>query len=330
MKLPFDFSLKFVFRMLLPGFIISLAGIPVLQTCIESLNVNFQTDYAFLLSVVVIGWLFPVLDMHLYMIYEGRRYWPARMHKFFLKREKRRLEKLRQRSKTFIETDQRDKQREVSVELRRFPMDSKGQYIATSPTRLGNLLASYEEYPLRIYGMDSIFYWYRIWLTLDSKLQDHIDDQQALADSTIYTAFALLCSGLLCSVYASLTFFGIRWIDYLPTEKTLLGISFLCFLGSYFLYRASLHLHAQFGEIFKSLFDVHRDKISVDKIISDISQITEDMELAKLPDKDRFEIAWRYLHNYRIKTPDGTKVSPSEFPLKKKEFGQDKVRDILC
>jgi hypothetical protein len=97
----------------------------------------------------------------------------------------------------------------------------------------------------------------------------------------------------------------------------LLGLGFLAFMGSYFLYRVSLHLHSHFGEIFKSVFDVFRDKISIDEIINDLTQITENPELTKLPCKDRFKIAWRYLHNYRIKVKDGQVVPPHLFQKQK-------------
>ncbi len=264
--------------------------------------------------------------MHLYMLYEGRRYWPNKVWLFCLNCQKRRLEKLikqqeeykrRKENKKEIGEAEYAKYLERSVELRRFPMDDRGQYCAIMPTRLGNLLASYEGYPLRIYGMDSYFYWYRIWLTLNNDLQEQIDNQQAIADSTIYMAFALLCTGLLCVIYAYITFLGVTLIKYLPSERVLLGLGFLAFMGSYFLYRVSLHLHSHFGEIFKSVFDVFRDKISIDEIINDLTQITENPELTKLPCKDRFKIAWRYLHNYRIKVKDGQAVPPHLFQKQK-------------
>ncbi len=200
-------------------------------------------------------------------------------------------------------------------------MNDKGEYHATRPTRLGNLISAYEDYPLRVYGMDSYFYWYRIWVTLNTlnnEMQEQIDSQQAIADSTIYSSFALFCVGLLYAIYAYIKFLDICWIKYLPDTSILVGFAFLAFAGGYCLYRASLHFHAHFGEIFKSLFDVYGDNVSVDKIIKDLADIIDDPELLKLPHRERFKVAWRYLHNYRIKTKEGKIVSPDFFSKQSK------------
>ena len=90
----------------------------------------------------------------------------------------------------------------------------------------------------------------------------------------------------------------------------LLGLALSAFIGSYILYRFSLHIHATFGEIFKSVFDNYRENISVEDIIKEVSKITKNSTLNNLPKKEQYKIVWRYLHNYRIKinhqvfTPD--------------------------
>jgi len=97
--------------------------------------------------------------MHIYMALEGRRYWPCWLRKLFLCAEESRLLMLREDFNASKNTDH-VKYVELSVELRRFPLNDAGDFIARYPTRLGNLLTAYEEYPLRVYGMDSVFYWY--------------------------------------------------------------------------------------------------------------------------------------------------------------------------
>lgn len=199
MKLPFSFSLKFVFRLLLPGFILSLATFPLLYTLLEQLN----------------------------------------------------------------------------------------------------------------------------WLTLDSEVREEIDNQQALADSTIYAVTALNICSLICIIYALLKAINslllnrqivnsqLIIIKNLPNEYLLLGLAIFAFISSYILYRFSLHIHATFGEIFKSVFDDYRKNISIDDLIKEVSSVIQDNTITNLSKKEQYKIAWRYLHNYRIKQ-NGKILRPSE------------------
>jgi hypothetical protein len=50
--------------------------------------------------------------------------------------------------------------------------------------------------------MDSVFYWYRVWISLDKDLKEDIDNRSALADSAVYSSFALFFSSVCWFVYA--------------------------------------------------------------------------------------------------------------------------------
>lgn len=304
MKLPFSFSLKFVFRLLFPGFVVTLALFPALRTLCDSLLANIQSEYIIMLSTIMIGWLFIVLDMHIYMALEGRRYWPGWLRELFQLAEERRLSRLHANYEKVKLTDQ-VKYAEISVELRRFPLNNDGEPIATFPTRLGNLLTAYEEYPLRVYGMDSVFYWYRIWLAVSEDLREHIDSQQAIADSSIYMTAALFVAGLIVIIYAVQQQMPFAWVHHLPETQLLLFIGFMSFVLSYLIYRMSLHLHASFGELYKSMFDMHRGKVSVDEIVDQIATLTKDKNIKDSSSSEKYMATWRYLHNYKIKTEQG-------------------------
>ena len=307
MKLPFSFSLKFAFRLLLPGFILSLGIFPILQTIIEQLKLSITSEFTFFLSIVVFGWIFIILDMPIYMVFEGRRYWPKSLWNYFKHLEEKRLREVIRDTKS----PNVRKYLEASVELRNFPMDEDGNYYVKFPTRIGNLIAAYEMYSKTRYGIDSIFYWYRIWLTLDEEVREEIDNQQALADSTIYVIAALNICGLLCIIYTFIQTIDDQFIKILPNGYLLVSLAILAFAVSYFIYRFSLHIHASFGEIFKSVFDNYRKNISVEDIIAEVSIITNNDTLVNLSEKEKYKIAWRYLHNYRIKQ-DGKVLRPSE------------------
>ena len=300
MKLPFSLSLKFVFRLLLPGFILSLGILPILQTILEELKLTTSYEFVFSLSVVILGWIFVIFDMPIYMLFEGRRYWPKPLWNYFKALEEKRLKKIKIILKDSRNSDVNN-YLEASIEIRRFPMEDDGNYYVKFPTRIGNLIAAYEMYPERSYGMDSVCYWYRIWLTLEEQIREEIDNQQALADSTIYVITALNICSLLCIIYAILQIINIQLIKNLPNQYLLIGFAILIFIGSYILYRFSLHIHSTFGEMFKSVFDNYRGNFSIEDIIQEISEVTKDTTLVNLPKKEQYKIVWRYLHNYRIK-----------------------------
>lgn len=304
MKLPFSFSLKFVFRLLFPGFVVTLALFPIFRTLLDALLININPEFIVLFSTFIMGWCFILLDMHIYMAFEGRRYWPNWVRNLFQSREKRRLVKLHKLYNEIKNTN-RTKNIELSVELRRFPLDKDGEPIATFPTRLGNIIKAYEDYPLRIYGMDSVFYWYRIWLSVDDDLREHIDSQQALADSTIYMSASLFVAALVAFFYAILQQLPFVLIPDLPKTLFLLGIGCTCYFFGYLIYRSSLYLHANFGELYKSMFDIQRSNVSVDEIVNQVFDIKNEKNITDIPSCEKYMIAWRYLHNYKIKTDQG-------------------------
>ncbi|SEH04636.1 hypothetical protein [Candidatus Venteria ishoeyi] len=301
MKMPFAFNLKLVFRLLLPGFVFALALYPLLHSLLNSLGVTLAPETLLTLSSVFCGWLLVVLDMQIYMGFEGRRYWPAPVHNLFIKREQGRLQHL------LAALDKPETAAEASVELRRFPTDGKGEFYAAAPTRIGNLITAYEEYPKRCYGMDSIFYWYRLWLLLDNDLREELDNQQALADSTLYTAVALKICGLAALAYALMQMLNPGSYTYLPDSPVLLALAGASWLAAYLLYRLSLHLHAVYGEIFKSLFDSHRGLLDpqVDAALAEVAARENINDLEQRPQAEKYQIAWRYLHNNRFKDAAG-------------------------
>lgn len=303
MKLPFSFSLKFVFRLLFPGFIVSLALCPILKTITESLIPDIQPGHILILSTILTGWLFMVLDMQIYMLIEGRRYWPNFLREKFLKSERQRLSKLLEKydEARSVKHKDRTKYIELSVELRRFPLDADGNQMVIYPTRLGNLLLSYEDYPLVAYGMDSIFYWYRIWVAIDDDLKEQIDNQQALTDSCVYMTASFFISGFITLIYAILHLFSIKVAGPTLDAEFLIMMAVASFLFGYFIYRSSLHLHAAFGELYKSLFDIYRDKIPLDEIIEHIATLTNKNFMKDLSTTEKYKAAWRYLHNNKIK-----------------------------
>ena len=140
---------------------------------------------------------------------------------------------------------------------------------------------------------------YRIWLKLDKDLREELDTQQAIADSAIYVSLSLFLSAVLGLVYACTQAFGVHWTGG-PGGGAMLGFSCGMVLAGYVLYRASLHIHAQFGELFKSTFDVYSQSINVDQVVCDIYEMGGDV-LPTSDNRQKYREAWRYLRYFLIK-----------------------------
>lgn len=314
-----SFDLKLVFRLLLPGFILTVALIPVLQTILELAGASQWFEMMFVVLTIFMGWLVVIFDMPIYMAFEGRRFWPNLLSKSFKKLEEKRLQRLWEKLDKAKKNNDRAQELEISVEIRKFPINIYGEYHVLFPTRLGNLITAFEEYSNRIYGLDSVFYWPRIWLKLEKHIQEDVDNQQAMTDSAIYVTVSLYISGVISILYALIQLFNTNWLPNLPDEAALLIMAFCCFLIGYIIYRFSLHLFAQFGETFKSVFDLHHEDVLFEKVVQDIADITMNPDLLTAPDKLKYKIVWRYLHNYRVKLKEDEKsYSPMKLPNREK------------
>jgi hypothetical protein len=323
MKLPFDFGIKLVFRLVIPGFFLCLGLLPLLNITLEMIGWTSRFEYALITLVIFAGWLITISDMKIYMLFEGRRYWwPARLAAFFRSREQARIDRLIASTRSADELISS----EAYFDLRNVPMNDANDYVAKYPSRLGNLLTAFELYSKRTYGIDSIFYWPRIWLKIDKDTREEIDGSQALADSTTYSSFSLYFSAAVWLSYALLRIIGhfaIRkfpslavelssWVPSidrsLPHKLAAVLVSVVFLAAGFMVYRTSLYLHGQFGELYKSIFDLHANEIDVSDVINQVSSISEKSPVVclnkTLPRKDQFEIAARYLQYQRYRCPN--------------------------
>ena len=302
MKLPFDLGVKLLLRLVIPGFLITLGLLPAAQTLLERQGWHVTTEYTLVISVMLMGWIVLALDIPIYMLFEGRRGWPSFLRSIFVGREQKRLQEIINDQAKY-QTRDRPKYLEASFEKRKFPISEQGDYFAKYPTRLGNCIAAYESYPSLRYGMDSVFYWYRIWISLDKDLKEDIDNRSALADSAVYSSFALFFSSTCWFIYAIVSWYKPAALNHLPSSQTSWGIVALSLGAAYAIYHLSVHIHFRFGEIFKSVFDKFGKNVDISDVIAEIVNITNDQSLTTLGRREQLQIAWRYLNYYRIKCP---------------------------
>ena len=202
MKLPLTLSTEqLLFRLVLPGLILAL----VLWPAVVSID-DTPVDPLFYLPFVALfgGWLLGLCDTQIYMLYEGRRYWPMWLRGWALRGEQRRLRRLQASAEQTRANEDRGRYLEACSDIARFPLGRDGERQATMPTRLGNLMYEYELYPSCKYGLDSVFFFYRIWVSIDKDLRDEIGRKQASVDGALYLSFVL--------ALAALWFFAWFWL----------------------------------------------------------------------------------------------------------------------
>lgn len=310
MKLPFDFSIKLIFRLVFPGVILAAALVPGLHAILHGLGLSIKFEYLFPIEVIAWGWAIVVSDMAIYMLFEGRRYWPGPIRKLLMGCQRCRLARL---SKIVLNTPANIDPRRLSeaeVEYALYPISEKSEAYVEHPTRLGNILESFETYPDVKYGLDAVFYWYRLWVVLDKDLREELDSSQAVVDSTVYISFVLYVSAFVMLLYAVIgdaaNVCWLHWLSgvklpYVPGPSALCLMAVACLVLGFVVYRLSLNAHAQYGELFKSVFDQYRSKLMFDDILDDIARITGSPALSAKSRRDKNQIIWRYLRWHLVR-----------------------------
>jgi uncharacterized repeat protein (TIGR01451 family) len=145
--------------------------------------------------------------------------------------------------------------RRLSEVGRELNNDFPGEERLVLPTRLGNVIRSFEHYADRQYGMDTVMFWPRLAANISKEYAVAIDDTRAWFDfmlngsllSTILT-LTILLAGLLYSVPLTSPQWAILWI----AESVFFGAL------AFFLYFSSIGRAAAWGNLVKSAFDMYR------------------------------------------------------------------------
>jgi len=310
--------------MILPGSILCFGIIPILFYTLSYLPYNVNTEFIFIVAVILLGWLTVSFDMSIYMAFEGRRYWPSFLYEYFLDKQKSRLEEINKKINTYYDTDDpkvtdtiKRVYLEASVEKRNYPIGPSGMPEALFPTKLGNAIAAHEDYSDSRYNIDAIFYWPRIWVNLPKDLREEIDNQQAICDSLIYSSFASFSSSVFWLLYTLLTVLNIDSLNevqsFLPKSFTsLLILSVLILLGR-ITYNSATYNYTQYGNIFMATIDSYADKIL--KLIS-AQTVVDKINIAKNNSSEEniannsYEDIRRYLQYHTIKSNKSSRPLP--------------------
>jgi hypothetical protein len=304
--------------------ILAAAMTPASYALLDRIGLSLKVVYSYPFAVVAWGWLIVVCDMRIHMLFEGRRYWPHPIRRGFIKLQQVRLGKLLKK----IENEKTDPRRklEAEVESRQYPVNADGDPYAEFPTRLGNIIEEYETYSRIKYGITAVFYWYRLWVVIDKNLREEIDNAQSVVDSTVYISFSLYLAGVIMFAYAGIDaamsmYRGWSWLSYVdnmhlpyaPAPPYLLGIGLACLIAGFVIYRLTLTAHASFGELFKSVFDMHRSKLDFEDVVTMVSAIVGDRSMLRSSSSNKYRIAWRYLRWHLIRAANGRNYTPRQW-----------------
>jgi hypothetical protein len=257
-------GIPFFFRVVVPGAVVSGALTPMALKLLDGFRLSAEQQTLFVAGLLVfVGLLLSALDLPIYGFLEGRWWWPSRLKSWRVAYWRKKVQKLHARAKDLADPERA----EHWYILRQYPRDSEGNPTATAPTTLGNILASYEGYPDARYGMDSVFYWPRIWLQLSKDTRTEIDESWALVDTMIYLVGGLILAGLAYLAAAGWSVLS-SWFSWLPPLYNLedlprVVVAGLALIASAWIpYVISLPLHVRNGETFKAVFDLFRDKVA--------------------------------------------------------------------
>jgi hypothetical protein len=258
-----DLGLPFFYRVILPGTVVTIAAFPLFSALLSSLGVEGKDQAPYLIGIgIVLGFVLSLLDDPIYQILEGRTAWPRWLASWRSTRWKDLVRAKMVRQDGLNEED--SEYRECWYLLRQFPVDAQGNPTVTQPSRIGNVIAAYEQYPEIRYGMDSVFYWPRLWLLVDKDIREEIDNPWAAVDAILYAGFGVAVVGITYIALGVVTLIG-----------TAIGVPGIAIGESAWFVVAGLALLLGFlaciqisvpglvanGETFKSVFDLYRAKL---------------------------------------------------------------------
>jgi hypothetical protein len=304
MKLPFSFGTRLVFRLVLPGLVATLALLPILRYWQLRVVPDVALTLILPFIVVFLGWLINLVDMPIHQIFEGRRFWPASLHRLWVARHAARLQWLLDRVDVLRARGQTQGAIETEIQTADYPLAPNGRRTARFPTLLGNIITEFEEYPTRKYDADGVFYWPRVWWKLPKEVREALDDTQAMVDGALYVSAILYALAPLCLVYAlaSRAFTPPLVRNATAGELVLLAVAGpIC---GYALYRLSLPAHRQFGEQVKAMFDCFLPEVDVRPVVDIVARRTGEYRVKGEPPSAAFRIAWRYLRWHRFRPFD--------------------------
>lgn len=263
----------------LPGVVGMLAAHPPLVPYLREVRQVFDVESGIIVAaeIIVIGLIFSSASRPIYWIYEGFRWkWLTRPAGKWNKRcvmawqsEMSRI--YNGRSAKELSPDEHDRVETLNENLSDFPTqgtDENYYWFAERPTRLGNIISTYELYPSLKYGIDGRTYWHHLLNLAGDSTRKEFDDQQNFARSLVLTSFAGACVSVIgCFLLLGLLLGKLR--PSLALIGVTVGVRGASVLGCVGLliwaafYWLSLPAHRDASEMFKAIVDDVHSKFTL-------------------------------------------------------------------
>lgn len=196
------------------------------------------TIFLLLMLMTTFASLVREFDLLVLRLLEGY-YWPKYFQRRFVQRQQKRLEHFRAESQALLLKPSLTPEETARLaELQQLLGNTPETLL---PTRLGNLLRSYEERPRRKYGLEAFICWPHLWLVMP----DHARQEVAKARSRLDTLARLWSWGGLFLIWTVWTYWAV--------PVSLLVISFA--------YWRMLDAAAVYGHFIEVSFDLYRSAL---------------------------------------------------------------------
>ncbi|MGB9929096.1 MAG: hypothetical protein ACPK85_11940 [Methanosarcina sp.] len=158
------------------------------------------------------------------------------------------------------------------------------------PTQLGNIIRAAEDYAQSRYGMDTVFWWPRLWLLLPESVKQQIDSSLAPMIFLLNLTTQLGILSIIGSIYLFMQYWGPWKLWAIPVSFTTLivGITLTTLT-----YRGALYQAKAYGVLIRSAVDNYRFDLlktlhqKIPKTLSDEKKLWEDL------------VRWIYLNEQR-------------------------------
>jgi hypothetical protein len=297
-------------KVLVPGVILALATHPhVAHLEAESQAFAGLSDLSiFVTEVVVLGVLISSATKPIYYVYEGFLLpwltWPARKwNESRCARLKARLGKLYETadgSASGVRPENQHKAELLYEQLRDYPLiggADEPKYTVERPTRLGNIIATYELYPQTRYGVDGVTFWFHLLYLAPEDARRDFQDGERFAESCVLGSAA----GILLALAGGCLVTGRLLAPHLP-QSALIDVSVATVVGwlqlltgaliAIFFYSMSLPAHRELGQTFRALtdlaipgFEKWLSKFSRTRLTAsdDVARYLDDLEESETP-----------------------------------------------
>src|SRR4030095_3616915 len=257
-------------RVIMPGIVLTAGIHPIFSDGLEFVAKVYGVNSTVLLIVEVIffGLVVSSAVQWIYYVYEGFRL--PKLTALSGRLNKNRLSKLQVKYRSIYGNRDFDKlspleqqkiykiyEQLADYPLRLEPSGVSERYV-DRPTRLGNIITTYEMYPETRYGIDGVFYWQHLLNLAPDSARNEFNEQYAFAESLLLTSF----SGALVGAIHFLILIGF-WLGSITSviitlARGPLASMVLTIFGALtwiFFYYSALSAHVDAGASFRAIVD---------------------------------------------------------------------------